>query len=210
MPQHPAEGSEWMKLWPDQEQQKKWLNRIANLIPLTRQRNSAAQNYDFDKKKTKYFQSKDGVSSFALASQVISTKEWTPEVVEQRQKDLMDVFIREWDLAENPDAIESPDFMLAGRGADAVGRFVPGGKDEKFIVKKGSRIASNISPGLQQVYIDRRQQLIKDDVIHGNKFIKDYTFDSPSAAATIVLGRSANGRREWAKDDGRTVAQAGH
>ena len=46
LPQHPGKDSEWMKIWPDVQQQKYWLNKIANLVPLTRQRNSAAQNYD--------------------------------------------------------------------------------------------------------------------------------------------------------------------
>ena len=43
LPQHPGKDSEWMKIWPDVQQQKYWLNKIANLVPLTRQRNSAAQ-----------------------------------------------------------------------------------------------------------------------------------------------------------------------
>ena len=51
LPQHPSPDSEWMQLWPDMQEQKFWLNRIANLVPLTRQRNSAAQNYDFAAKK---------------------------------------------------------------------------------------------------------------------------------------------------------------
>ena len=53
LPQHPSADSEWMKLWPDTQTQRFWLNKIANLVPLTRQRNSAAQNYDFNTKKIK-------------------------------------------------------------------------------------------------------------------------------------------------------------
>ena len=51
LPQHPSADSEWMKLWPDTQTQRFWLNKIANLVPLTRQCNSAAQNYDFNTKK---------------------------------------------------------------------------------------------------------------------------------------------------------------
>ena len=40
--------------------------------------------------------------------------------------------------------------------------------------------------------------------------MKDYIFSSASAAAAVILGRSANGRREWTKLDGRTIAQIGH
>ena len=47
LPQNPAKDSEWMKLWPDEQEQKYWLNRIANLVPLTRRHNSEAQNLIF-------------------------------------------------------------------------------------------------------------------------------------------------------------------
>ncbi len=98
LPQHPSADSEWMKLWPDTQTQRFWLNKIANLVPLTRQRNSAAQNYDFNTKKIKYFQSKNGTSSYTLTTQVINIAAWTPEVVEARQKDLEEIFISKWDL----------------------------------------------------------------------------------------------------------------
>ena len=94
LPQHPSADSEWMKLWPDTQTQRFWLNKIANLVPLTRQRNSAAQNYDFNTKKIKYFQSKNGTSSYTLTTQVINIAAWTPEVVEARQKDLEEIFIK--------------------------------------------------------------------------------------------------------------------
>lgn len=47
LPQHPPVHGSWLELWPDEQERKYWLNRIANLVPLTRQRNSAAQNYGF-------------------------------------------------------------------------------------------------------------------------------------------------------------------
>ena len=94
LPQHPSADSEWMKLWPDTQTQRFWLNKIANLVPLTRQRNSAAQNYDFNTKKIKYFQSKNGTSSYTLTTQVINIAAWTPEVVEARQKDLEEIWKR--------------------------------------------------------------------------------------------------------------------
>ena len=206
-PQHPAADSEWMLAWPDEKDRKYWLNRIANLVPLTRQRNSAAQNYDFATKKDKYFKSRNGTSSFRLTTQVISEDSWTPAVVSQRQKDLMQTFISKWDLQSNEQATESPDFMVAGRGGDAVGYPFDG---ECFVVKKGSRIAPDITEGLQQGYINLRNKLISTGIIIGNVFTSDYQFDSPSAAAAVVLGRSANGRKEWTKLDGRSIVQSGH
>ena len=39
----------------------------------------------------------------------------------------------------------------------------------------------------------------------GYIFTKDYLFSSPSAAAAIVMGRSANGRIEWKDSKGKTI-----
>ena len=36
-------------------------------------------------------------------------------------------------------------------------------------------------------------------------FKKDYLFSSPSAAAAVVMGRSANGLTEWRHKDGRIL-----
>ena len=42
----------------DESIRNKWVHKIANLVPLTRPKNSAAQNYDFDQKKKIYFTGK--------------------------------------------------------------------------------------------------------------------------------------------------------
>jgi hypothetical protein len=34
---------------------------------------------------------------------------------------------------------------------------------------------------------------------------QDYLFDSPSTAAGVLLGRSANGRIEWKNEQGQTL-----
>jgi len=98
LPQSPPEESEWCQWWEDEEERKLWLHKIANLVPLTRKRNSAAQNYDFETKKRKYFRGKDGVTSFALTSQVLNEQKWTPEVVSGRQDNLLDIFKERWNL----------------------------------------------------------------------------------------------------------------
>jgi hypothetical protein len=208
LPQHPSADSEWMKLWPDTQTQRFWLNKIANLVPLTRQRNSAAQNYDFNTKKIKYFQSKNGTSSYTLTTQVINIAAWTPEVVEARQKDLEEIFISKWDLKiSKENSSEDPIYKLAGRGGNASGYSLDG---DNFVVMKGSHIAPDITDGLQTGYLILRNQLIADGMIIDGTFKEDYTFTSVSAAAVVILGRSANGRTEWTKLDGRTFAQVGH
>lgn len=100
LPQTVAVGSEWEKLWPDVTERERWLNKIANLVPLTRQHNSKAQNYDFDVKKKTYFSGKNGITSYRLTTQVNQQTTWSPEVVEERQKDLIKIFCEKWNLKE--------------------------------------------------------------------------------------------------------------
>jgi uncharacterized protein with ParB-like and HNH nuclease domain len=95
LPQTPPKESEWTKNFPDIEQ---YVHKLGNLVLLTIKKNSRAKNFDFERKKSTYFQSKDGVSTFALTTQVIQENEWTPKVLERRQKFLLDLLIKEWEL----------------------------------------------------------------------------------------------------------------
>lgn len=98
LPQNPKKDSQWMVDWADEELRKYWLNKIANLIPLTRKKNSQAQNYDFETKKLKYFSDKNGITTYALTTEIIAETVWTPAVVEERQNFLLDVFAKHWNL----------------------------------------------------------------------------------------------------------------
>lgn len=204
LPQNPQEDSEWTRLWPDLKEREEWLNRIANLVPLTRQRNSQAQNYDFETKKVKYFQIKGGVTSYALTTQVIRISSWMPEVVKERQQMLLGIFTEKWDLkvtnAELRTNSEQVLFYLSAKGGDAVG---VAGKGSAFIVQKGSTIAKEITKSIGSGYAKLRENLMETGIIRNFMFTEDYSFDSVSAAASVVAGRSANGRREWTTLDGR-------
>jgi len=102
LPQTVSSGSEWERTWADLDERAFWLNKIGNLIPLTKRHNSKAQNYDFNTKKEKYFKSNDaGVTSYALATDVLNYTEWTPEVVKNRQKKLIDIYKKGWNLSES-------------------------------------------------------------------------------------------------------------
>lgn len=98
LPQTVKVDSEWAKIWPDSEERNYWVNRIANLVPLTQRRNSQAQNFDFEKKKNAYFGGKHKISSYALTTQVLNENKWTPDIVQQRQKDLLNNLADGWKL----------------------------------------------------------------------------------------------------------------
>lgn len=97
LPQFPADDSEWLQ-WFDEEQAAHWVHRLGNLLLLNRRKNSAASNYDFAEKKRRYFTTANGVSAFALTTQVLQEDEWTPEVVQRRQNELTAILRSEWAL----------------------------------------------------------------------------------------------------------------
>ena len=97
LPQTIEEGSEWIANFRNEEQRAEWTNKVANLVLLSRSKNSSANNYDFERKKSAYFQKK-GTTTFALTTQVINESKWTPKVLERRQKHLIDALKKEWRL----------------------------------------------------------------------------------------------------------------
>ncbi|MCK7545915.1 DUF262 domain-containing HNH endonuclease family protein [Marinobacter bryozoorum] len=98
LPQTVSEESQWKTDWPDAQAREAWVHRLANLVPLNKRRNSQAQNYDFDRKKDAYFRGRSGVSSYTLTTQVLNEKKWTPEIVSNRQKELLALLAEKWDL----------------------------------------------------------------------------------------------------------------
>ncbi len=98
LPQTVSPESEWEEIWPDNDVRSAWVHRIANLVPLNKKRNSQAQNYDFDRKKSAYFGGERYISSYALTSQVLKSATWTPETLEDRQKKLLLVMEENWEL----------------------------------------------------------------------------------------------------------------
>lgn len=99
LPQTPSVESGWLDIFPDTENREEWTQRLANLVPLHIRKNPAASNFDFDTKKNVYFAGNDGTASpFVLTQEVRSLPAWTPEVLEDRQQKLVDIFSRHWEL----------------------------------------------------------------------------------------------------------------
>ena len=96
-------------------------------------------------------------------------------------------------------------YINAARGANAKGQMT----NEGFVVLKDSEIANSLTNSFPQNWKNFRQSLIEDRIIVeiNNKLIfrEDYLFSSPSAAAAVVMGRSANGLTEWKLNDGRIL-----
>ena len=98
LPQNPKTNSEWLKNIFTEEEHEKYVHCLGNLVLLSRKKNTAAQNHNFETKKKKYFINGAGVSPFALTTQVLIEKEWTPAVIKRRQKQLINTLKQLWRL----------------------------------------------------------------------------------------------------------------
>ena len=80
---------------------------------------------------------------------------------------------------------------------------------EGFVVFSGSTARAQEVPSATSFVTGLRTQLVADGVLAGDgpslRFTRDYLFSSPSAAASAVLARNANGRTEWKDAQGRTL-----
>ncbi len=100
LPQSPSSSSQWINDFPDTDEREAWTHRLANLVLLTKRKNSQAQNYDFAVKKAKYFSNTGGgIAGLSITTQVVSELAWTPSVLLQRQQAAMDVLTKLWRLA---------------------------------------------------------------------------------------------------------------
>ena len=84
-------------------------------------------------------------------------------------------------------------------------------KSGEFVVLEGSLVNLNEVPSIPGSYKALRSQLVQQGVLekttdsHHFRVTQNYPFSSPSRAAAVVLGRSANGRTEWKDINGRTL-----
>jgi hypothetical protein len=91
--------------------------------------------------------------------------------------------------------------IQAARGASARG--LP--TSEGFVVLKGSKIATSEVPSTPPVVKRKREGIVADGSVVDLVLTKDVLFNSPSLAAAVVLGRSANGLVEWKQKNGATL-----
>ena len=92
-------------------------------------------------------------------------------------------------------------YIKSSRGCDAIAEQT----SEGFLVLQGSKIADSVTPSISKSIKDVRIDLIDKNIIVDYEFKEDYIFSSPSYAATIVMGRSANGLTEWKTIDGKIL-----
>ena len=95
--------------------------------------------------------------------------------------------------------------FIVYKGIKAEGMETPDG----FVVRTGSGAIKEEAASCQTYLLELRAALVANGVLKpagdGYTFSQDYVFASPSTAAGVVQGRSANGRMDWKTKDGRTL-----
>ena len=97
---------------------------------------------------------------------------------------------------------ETDIFSFEGRDYSATGATTSDG----FVVFQNSIISKKANSSLRQSIINKRNELITQKIRDDNyTFTQDYTFSSPSTAASIISGSSTNGQISWKNKQGTTL-----
>ncbi len=82
---------EWLRIFSE-EDINEIVNKLGNLALLNKRRNSRASNYDFKKKKEKYFEVKR--NPFAITAMLEEYDKWDKDSFEKRHKKLLDLALK--------------------------------------------------------------------------------------------------------------------
>ncbi len=93
-----ATSDEWSASFGVGPKRNRHVNSLGNMVLLLRKRDTKLQNLGFAEKKRKYFSSDRANAPFMLTEQVLQAKEWTPAVVEERRKTLVNKLEDIWRL----------------------------------------------------------------------------------------------------------------
>jgi hypothetical protein len=96
LPSSSSNGS-WLNFHRNRNRTK-YANKLGNMVLLLRKKDPRLSKLDFPEKKSKYLHSERGNLPLSLTEQVLKETEWTPKVIEQRQKMLLEKLQDFWRL----------------------------------------------------------------------------------------------------------------
>ncbi len=104
-------------------------------------------------------------------------------------------------------AATSVSLFLKGKGIEARGYEESGG----FVVRTDSRAVKAEVPAIPAAIADLRNFLMTNGIFveeeDAYRLTRNYRFNSPSQAASVMLADSRNGRLEWKDDQGRSLRE---
>ena len=149
-------------------------------------------------------------SKLYLNKYLSKLNEWNLSAMEGRFEELFKNIVKVWKRPENSEDkdIEKVTFVLKGAASSGTGKLLA---YEKFEILKGSIIVKGNKGNENVEKRNKRiiEELIENNLVEkdGNKYIlkENYKVSSPSTAASLILGRSANGWKEWKTFDGKLL-----
>ncbi|MCB2295921.1 DUF4357 domain-containing protein [Clostridium algoriphilum] len=130
--------------------------------------------------------------------------EWNLNKMDERFNEIFSMIIKIWKSPkiDVDGSVSDNIFYCQGVRGQGKGNLI----DDKFIILKGSRASKFLSDSIKVSNSNIIEKLIKNAILKEEEefytFIADYTVNSPSAAAKLILGRSANGWTEWRTYEG--------
>ena len=79
--------------------------------------------------------------------------------------------------------------------------------EKEFVVLKGSKMGPSSQKSCADWTLELRKSLVNSGKVKDFVFTENVQFSSPSTAATVIVGRSANGLVMWKNDEGKTIKE---
>ena len=90
LPQKPSELSQWYRDFTG-PQREEWVNKIGNLVLITRRKNTSQGNLDYNLKRKKYFEK--NIDSCPNSLRVLNTyNTWTPAQIKENHEIVIKAF----------------------------------------------------------------------------------------------------------------------
>ncbi len=213
LPQNPSPASTWCMDFSPLERDE-LTDRLGNLALISRRKNTALGNLDFEAKKKRYFEK--NIEVFPNSVRIYNGyKSWHPNDLMGNHKEVVLKLLKAYGITPSEFTassfqamIKQEDnglFYLTLRDSYAQAKYTS--ETKHMIAQKGSRISSDTVASLNKGYAMLRDSLIQNGTIVNGRFVTDYEFESPSAAASVISGRTANGRTEWLTKSHHTIDQ---
>lgn len=204
-PQKPEKN--WKSMFTDSEYDKmlSLKDTISNLT-LTASNSNLGNKTFIEKRNMPVKGYKD--SKLFLNKWIGEQTEWNLSKMDERFNEIFQVITKIWRSPkfEVEGNINDTDFYCQGPRGYGIGKIV----SNKFMILKGSRASKFLYDSVKVSNANTIEELIKASILKEEEeyyiFTNDYIVNSPSAAAKLILGRSANGWTEWKNYEGEILA----